>query len=37
MNIVLGDNRYGKAENRVVRVTREKDTHHILDLNVSVQ
>jgi len=37
MNIVLGDNRYGKAENRVVRVTREEDTHHILDLNVSVQ
>ena len=37
MNIVLGDNRYGKAENRVVRITREQGTHHILDLNVSVQ
>lgn len=37
MKIELGDNRYGKAENRVVRITREQGTHHILDLNVSVQ
>src|SRR5688572_24042748 len=39
---VLGPNRYGKAECRVVRVTREPSaegapaTHHIKDLNVSV-
>lgn len=37
MTIVLGENRYGKAENRVVRITRTGDTHEILDLNVSVQ
>lgn len=37
MKIELGENRYGKAENRVVRITREQGTHHILDLNVSVQ
>lgn len=37
MKIVLGENRYGKAENRVVRVTRLKDEHHLLDLNISVQ
>ena len=37
MAIVLGENRYGKAENRVFRVTRRGDTHEILDLNVSVQ
>lgn len=37
MKIVLGENRYGKAENRVVRVTRIKDEHHLLDLNISVQ
>ncbi|QFZ73591.1 urate oxidase [Streptomyces fagopyri] len=34
--VVLGQNQYGKAENRVVRITREGDTHHIKDLNVSV-
>ncbi|GAA3213109.1 hypothetical protein GCM10020256_13060 [Streptomyces thermocoprophilus] len=33
---VLGQNQYGKAENRVVKVTRDGDTHHIKDLNVSV-
>lgn len=37
MAIVLGENRYGKAENRVFRVTRHGDTHEVLDLNVSVQ
>jgi len=37
MKIVLGENRYGKAENRVVRVTRINETHNLLDLNVSVQ
>ncbi len=36
MGIVLGPNRYGKAENRVVRITRAGATHHIKDLNVSV-
>jgi urate oxidase len=34
--IVLGPNRYGKAETRVVRVTRHGDAHHLKDLNVSV-
>ncbi|MCX5172291.1 urate oxidase [Streptomyces antibioticus] len=33
---VLGQNQYGKAENRVVRITRQGATHHIKDLNVSV-
>lgn len=33
---VLGQNQYGKAENRVVRITRDGATHHIKDLNVSV-
>jgi urate oxidase len=41
--IILGPNRYGKAETRVVRVTRgatgdaaaDADVHHITDLNVS--
>lgn len=36
MAIVLGPNRYGKAETRLVRVTREGDTHGLVDLNVSV-
>jgi urate oxidase len=34
--IILGPNRYGKAETRVVRVTRHGDAHHIKDLNVGV-
>jgi urate oxidase len=33
--IVLGPNRYGKAETRVVRVTRHGDAHRVKDLNVS--
>jgi urate oxidase len=37
MKITLGENRYGKAENRVVRVTRHVDQHSLVDLNVSVQ
>jgi urate oxidase len=37
MAIILGENRYGKAENRVFRVTRTGDIHEVLDLNVSVQ
>lgn len=36
MPTILGQNQYGKAENRVVRITRNGDTHHIKDLNVSV-
>jgi urate oxidase len=34
--IVLGPNRYGKAEVRLVRVIRDGDTHSLADLNVSV-
>ncbi|MFE3904650.1 factor-independent urate hydroxylase [Streptomyces sp. NPDC059153] len=34
--VILGQNQYGKAENRVVRITRDGDTHHIKDLNVSI-
>ncbi|MFF2652282.1 factor-independent urate hydroxylase [Streptomyces sp. NPDC058045] len=34
--VLLGQNQYGKAENRVVRIVRDGDTHHIKDLNVSV-
>ncbi|MCX4830241.1 urate oxidase [Streptomyces sp. NBC_00006] len=36
MPTILGHNQYGKAENRVVKITRDGDTHHIKDLNVSV-
>ncbi|BBB00916.1 putative uricase [Actinacidiphila reveromycinica] len=32
----LGQNQYGKAEVRVVRVVRDGATHHLKDLNVSV-
>jgi len=35
MSIVLGQNQYGKAENRVVRIYRDRDRHEIRDLNVS--
>lgn len=35
MAIVLGENQYGKAENRIVRVDRDGDTHQLADLNVS--
>jgi urate oxidase len=35
MAIVLGDNRYGKAENRVVRIVRDTPRHEIRDRNVS--
>jgi urate oxidase len=35
MAIVLGPNRYGKAENRVVRIHRDTPRHEIRDLNVS--
>ncbi|MBV2156222.1 factor-independent urate hydroxylase [Kitasatospora sp. SUK 42] len=33
---VLGQNQYGKAENRIVRVHRDSTRHEIKDLNVSV-
>ncbi|MFC0599155.1 factor-independent urate hydroxylase [Streptomyces palmae] len=33
---VLGQNQYGKEECRVVRITRDGDTHHVKDLSVSV-
>jgi urate oxidase len=33
---VLGQNQYGKAETRVVRVIRNGAVHHLKDLNVSV-
>ncbi|MFI1796497.1 factor-independent urate hydroxylase [Streptomyces sp. NPDC020379] len=33
---ILGQNQYGKAETRVLKVTRDGDTHHLKDLNVSV-
>ncbi|HEY8481927.1 MAG TPA: urate oxidase [Spirillospora sp.] len=36
MKVVLGPNRYGKAETRVVRVTRDGDVHRLKDVNVSV-
>jgi urate oxidase len=36
MAIVLGPNRYGKAEVRLVRVSRDGGTHRIRDLSVGV-
>jgi urate oxidase len=33
--IVLGDNRYGKAETRLLRVTRHGDVHEIRELTVT--
>jgi urate oxidase len=36
MAIVLGPNRYGKAETRVVRVTRDGGVHHVKDVNVGI-
>jgi urate oxidase len=36
MAILLGPNQYGKAENRLVHVTRNGAVHEIKDLNVSV-
>jgi len=35
MGIVLGPNRYGKAESRVVRIVRDTPRHEIRDLTVS--
>jgi urate oxidase len=34
--IVLGPNRYGKAETRLVSVARDGETHTLTDLNVSI-
>ncbi|MFF5294614.1 factor-independent urate hydroxylase [Paractinoplanes globisporus] len=36
MAIVLGPNRYGKAETRLVSVARDGETHTLTDLNVSI-
>lgn len=36
-NIVLGANQYGKAEVRLVKITRDSDRHEIEDLNVTSQ
>ena len=36
MPIILGDNRYGKAETHVVRITKDGRSHGIKDLTVSV-
>ncbi len=33
--IILSDNQYGKAENRIVRIVRDSPRHEIRDLNVS--
>ncbi len=35
--ILLTTNQYGKAENRVVRVSRDSDRHELVDLNVTSQ
>lgn len=35
MNIRLGQNQYGKAETRLVRVDRHADRHEVTDLNVT--
>ncbi|NUU22250.1 MAG: urate oxidase [Streptomycetaceae bacterium] len=36
MPMVLGQNQYGKAETRIVRVRRDTTRHEVKDLNVSV-
>jgi urate oxidase len=36
-DVILGPNQYGKAEVRVVRITRDTDVHDIEDLNVTSQ
>jgi urate oxidase len=36
-DVILTANQYGKAENRVVRVTRDTDRHEVKDLNVTSQ
>jgi urate oxidase len=36
VGIVLGPNRYGKAETRLVRVHRDGESHGLVDFNVSI-
>lgn len=36
MGIVLGENQYGKAENRVVRIYRDTPRHEIKDITVGI-
>ena len=36
-DVILTANQYGKAENRVVRVTRDTSRHELIDLNVTSQ
>jgi urate oxidase len=36
-DVILAANQYGKAENRVVRVTRDTARHEVTDLNVTSQ
>ena len=37
VSVSLGANKYGKAENRLVRITRDTARHEIEDLNVTSQ
>lgn len=37
VSVSLGANKYGKAENRVVRIVRDTARHEIIDLNVTSQ
>ncbi|ALJ18623.1 factor-independent urate hydroxylase [Microbacterium sp. No. 7] len=37
VTVSLGANKYGKAENRVVRIVRDTARHEIIDLNVTSQ
>lgn len=37
VNVSLGENKYGKAENRVVRIVRDTPRHEITDLSVTSQ
>ncbi|MFT4156708.1 MAG: urate oxidase [Microbacterium sp.] len=37
VSVTLGPNKYGKAENRVVRIVRDTARHEIIDLNVTSQ
>ena len=37
VSVSLGANKYGKAENRVVRIYRDTPRHEIVDLNVTSQ
>jgi urate oxidase len=37
MNIILGQNNYGKSRVRLVKVTKHPDRHDLTDLNVDIQ